>query len=242
MAAITMTRGRLAEAERHWRTQIKVSTVSGSSGRRLFGALQLAYLELRYHSRPARARAIVDSVLALRPLDSMLPGDRRCDELARFYAELGDVAQARALLNAADANNRKIGRLWAVDSLWAQGVIALKEGRVRSAETALRSAADCQRCTICVLPDLARAYEAAGKVPAAIATYETYLASPWLWRYENDAVELGFTLKRLGELYEQRHEKAKAAAAYTKLLQLWSRADGEAARMREDVQRRLRTD
>ena len=56
----------------------------------------------------------------------------------------------------------------------------------------------------CLLPDLARAYEAAGKPGAAVTVYERYLATPWFWRYETDAVELGWAMKRLAELYPQR--------------------------------------
>jgi hypothetical protein len=72
-----------------------------------------------------------------------------------------------------------------------RAVILLAEGDVRGAETPLREAADTNWCHICPLPDLARAYHAAGRPDAALATYEAYLSTPWLWRYENDAIELG---------------------------------------------------
>jgi tetratricopeptide (TPR) repeat protein len=165
--------------------------VSESSSRRLFGALQLAYLELRYRERPAHSLAIVDSVLALQPLDDMLPADRPYDQLARFYAEAGELERARTLLAAADSNNRALDRLWPADRAWVRAVILLAEGDVRGAETPLREAADTNWCHICPLPDLARAYHAAGRPDAALATYEAYLSTPWLWRYENDAIELG---------------------------------------------------
>lgn len=79
----------------------------------------------------------------------------------------------------------------------------------------------------CSLPDLARVYEAAGKRDSALATYERYLTTPWLFRYENDAVELGWTMKRLGELYEEQGDRDKAAANFSKLTRLWERADPE---------------
>jgi len=82
-------------------------------------------------------------------------------------------------------------------------------------------------CTICALPDLARAYEAANKPGAAVTVYERYLATPWFWRYETDAVELGWAIKRLAELYDARGDAAKATAMRGRLLQLWRRADSE---------------
>ena len=57
--------------------------------------------------------------------------------------------------------------------------------------------------------------------------YERYLATPWLWRYEADAAELGWAMKRLAELYDARGETAKASAMRGRLLELWRRADPE---------------
>jgi hypothetical protein len=52
-------------------------------------------------------------------------------------------------------------------------------------------------------------------------------STPWLWRYETDAVELGWAMKRRGELYEEKGETTKAAAAFAGLVKLWGRADPE---------------
>jgi hypothetical protein len=50
-------------------------------------------------------------------------------------------------------------------------------------------------------------------------------STPWLWRCEPDAVELGWTLHRAAELHEQMGERDAARTAYTRLLNLWDRAD-----------------
>jgi serine/threonine protein kinase/tetratricopeptide (TPR) repeat protein len=239
LAGIVMTRGRLAEAERHWRTQLALSAASASWGRRLFGAQQLAYLELRYHNSRDKARVLVDSALARMPLDSILPGDRPYYELARFYAAVGDVPRARALLTSADSNDRALGRDRAPDRDWTRGMIALAAGRTSEAETELRQAAETHLCAMCPLPDLARVYEASGKRDSAIVAYERYRSSPWLWRYETDAVELGWIMKRLGELYEEKGVNAKAATAYSDLLQLWRHADRELEPVTIGVRRQL---
>jgi serine/threonine protein kinase/tetratricopeptide (TPR) repeat protein len=227
LAGIVMTRGRLSESEKDWRTQLLLAAASESWGRYLFGVQQLGYLQLRYHNAPVRARALMDSALAHHPLDQILPGDRPYYELARYYAVLGDIPRARVLLASADSTDRSLGRSRPGERSWTRGVIAFAAGRTNDAETELRQAAETDFCATCSLPDLARVYEAAGQQDSAVAAYERYLATPWLFRYENDALELGWTLKRLGELYDEKGEPDKATAAYSRLSRLWERADPE---------------
>ena len=227
LAGIVMTRGRLSEATRQWRTQLALAAASGSWGRHLFGVQQLGYLQLRYREAPRLARALMDSVLVRHPLDQMLPGDRPYYELARFFAALGDIPRARVLAASDDSADRALGRNRPADRSWTRGVIASAAGRTSEALIELRQAAETEFCAICPLPDLGRTYEAAGEPDSARVTYERYLATPWLFRYEVDAVELGWTLKRLGELYDERGERDKAAAAFSRLARLWERADSD---------------
>jgi len=182
-------------------------------------------IELRYRGHPARARAIMDSALARRPLDSILAGDRPFYELARFYASVGDLARARSLLASAVANERTLGRNRPGERSWTQGVIALAAGNLSEAESDLREASETSYCTMCVLPDLARAYEAEHKTQSALITYERYATTPWLWRYETDASELGLAFERIAELYAQAGDREKASAAYQQMVRLWGRAD-----------------
>jgi DNA-binding SARP family transcriptional activator/tetratricopeptide (TPR) repeat protein/TolB-like protein len=227
LALMATTQGRLAEAERLWRTHQRLSAASGSMGRHLFGVVRRAGIDLRYRNQPARALAMLDSALARTPLDSQLSADRPYDELARFNAIAGRLDRARALAAAADANDRTLDRQQEAERGWTRGVLALAEGRVAEAVERLRAAAEQHLCTICVLPDLARAYEADGKARAATAVYERYVTTPWFWRYESDALELGPALERLATLYEAAGERGKAQGARTRLVQLWRRADAE---------------
>ncbi|PYP76128.1 MAG: hypothetical protein DMD35_19560 [Gemmatimonadetes bacterium] len=227
MALMATAQGRLEEADRLWRTHQRLSAASGSMGRHLFGVLRRAGTELRYRNHPARALAIVDSTLARTPLDSVLPGDRPYDELARLNATAGRLDRARQLVAAAEANDRALERLQIAERSWTRGVIALAEGRASEAEPLLRVAAEQHTCPICALPDLARAYEAEGKGAAATSVYERYVTTPWFWRYETDALELGPALQRLAALYDASGERTKAANARARLVQLWRRADAE---------------
>jgi tetratricopeptide (TPR) repeat protein len=237
LAGIAMTQGRLTEAERYWHSQFLMSTGSESYGRRLFGAMQLGYLELRYNKNAVRARTIVDSVITLKPLGDILPADRPYEALARFYAQAGDVARARALLAAADSNNKALDRLMPHEISWTRGEIALVTGNLHSAEQELHSASTSHWCTICVLPSLARAYDAAGKSDLALATYRQYMSTAWLWRYENDAIEIGHVLRRMGELYQRAGQPDSARRVWGDLVRLWRNAEGSAIAERREVEK-----
>jgi tetratricopeptide (TPR) repeat protein len=227
LALMASAQGRLEDAERLWRTHQRLSAASGSMGRHLFGVVRRAGMELRYRNSPARALAMLDSALTRTPIESLLPADRLHDELARLNAMAGRLDRARQHAAAADADDRTLDRQQVSERLWTRGVIALAEGRPAEAVERLRIAAEQHRCTICVLPDLARAYEADGKGRAATTVYERYVATPWFWRYETDALELGPALERLAALYDAAGERAKAQGARTRLVQLWRRADAE---------------
>lgn len=239
MAGIVMTQGRLEEAERYWRTQLVLAAASESWGRRLYGAQMLGYLRLRFRNDSAGAIAVLDSALRRMPLDSMLPGDRPYGELARFLAAAGDTRRARAMIALAEKGSLEGGTRDA-ERAWTEGVILMAEGRSREAEPRLREAAGTLVCTLCALPDLARSRDANGDAAGAIETYEQYLSTPWLFRYEVDAYELEPALQRLAELYDARGERRRALETRTRLLALWRRADAELQPVLADVRTRSR--
>jgi len=239
LANIVMTQGRLGEAEQSFRRIMALGGRGASSKRGLAAALRIAYLDLRYRHAPATAIAILNTALVRFPLEKMDEGERPYDEIARLYANAGQPERARELL--VQAPRTRMGRQPGAeaDRRWTAGAIAMAESRAWEGEIEIHGAAEAHPCPICALPDLARAYEVAGKPDLAIDTYERYVHAPWQRRPETDGLELGFALKRLGELYQQRNDRAKAAAQYTALLQLWRRADAELEPLIADVRRRL---
>jgi DNA-binding SARP family transcriptional activator/tetratricopeptide (TPR) repeat protein len=238
LAGIVMTQGRLDEAERHWRTQQVLAAASGSWSRRLYGAQMLGRIRLHFHNDTAGAIAAVDSALERMPLDSILPGDRPYPELARFYAAAGDTRRARDFMAQA-RGSRPAGPLLDTELAWTEGTILLAEGQPAQAEPLLRRASSAHWCTLCGLAELARALDAQGNRAAAIEAWERYLTTPWFFRYELDAFELGPALMRLVELYEASGDTERAQAARTRLLSLWRRADAELQPMLADVRTRV---
>jgi len=126
--------------------------------------LQRGYLVLRYRNDTARAVALVDSVLQVTPLDSLLPADRRYDEVARFYLAVGLRERVAPLLAAAEANDSALHRTLLAERLWTRGSLDLSEGRIKEALPALHQASEKHFCTNCVLPELGRAYQRAGRL------------------------------------------------------------------------------
>lgn len=239
LASIRMAQGRLGEAERDLRRVVASGTRRGAAGRALNAAVRLAYVELRYRRSPAAAVRTMSSALSRFPLSRIPESERPYDEVARLFADAGQPARALELI--AESMRTRTGRSRASDPnrRWTLGVIATAEGRAWEGEIEINTAAQTHPCPICALPDLARAYEVAGKPDQAIATYERYLSTPWQRRYDTDAVELGFAMERLGALYQQQRSTAKAAALYGNLLQLWRSADPELGPLVADVRQRL---
>jgi tetratricopeptide (TPR) repeat protein len=239
LANIRMTRGRIGEAERDLRRVVASGTRRGSASRALNAAVRLAYVELRYRRSPAAALRTMNAALARYPLARVPESERPYDEIARLFADAGQPTRALELI--AESARTRTGRARTSDAnrRWTLGVIATAEGRAWEGEIEINSAAQTHPCPICVLPDLARAYEVAGKPDLAIATYDRYLNTPWQRRYETDAIELGFAMERLGALHQQQRSGARAATLYGSLLQLWRGADPELEPLVADVRQRL---
>lgn len=239
LAGIVMTEGRLGEAERYSKKVMAMSGGLESPGRYMSSALRVASIDLRYRHDSAAAIRTVERALARYALDSIAEGDRPYDALARFFAAAGQPAKARKLI--ARSERTRLDRLRGMRPArhWSRGVIALAERRVGEAEPELRLAAARLECPICALPDLARSAEAAGHPDSAIAVYERYLATPWEWRFETDDTELGWSMKRLGELYETRGAARKAADTYARAVRLWGHADGVLQSVVADLRQRI---
>ena len=106
-----------------------------------------------------------------------------------------------------------------------RGIAALADGRAREAVPELLKADEADPCTVCTLPWLAEAYAQSGDTASAISTYERYLSTPWVWRFETDAPHLAWRLRQLGDLYARTGQQVKADAQVARLRQLWRKAD-----------------
>jgi len=96
-------------------------------------------------------------------------------------------------------------------------------------------------CAPCYYASLGRAFDLADQPDSAIASFERFLSTPFWFRYQplGDPANLAGTYKRLGELYEAKGDKQKAAANYSKFVELWKSADPELQPKVAEVKRKL---
>lgn len=186
--------------------------------------------ELRLTGDTARARralAQIDSA----GVDSIVNFSRPA--LIAAYAEVGMLTEARRLMEQWRRVQGPNDPRFRADSPYAVGAIALAEGKLESAATAFlawnRSAhLDAGHWYNRGLVEAGMALDRAGKADSALALYEKALSMPSIsggtyyetaWYPE--------VVRRLGELYEARGDRAKAIERYTTLTDLWKHADPE---------------
>jgi tetratricopeptide (TPR) repeat protein len=239
LAAVAATLGRLGEADDHLRQAAEDAATQGIGEQELQAELARAGIDLWFRGRRDRALQHIDRALTKRPLASFDAADRPYLILAILLAEAGRPDRARTLVAEFERQAPLGERRLADPSRHAVlGSIALAERRPHEAISEFRQS-DVGDCTICALPNLGRAYEAAGDADSAIAAYQRYATAPYLHRLEPDAVWLGHTYLRLGELYEEKGERARAADYYGKLVRLLGHADPELRGKVSEAKRRL---
>lgn len=199
----------------------------------------VAIHDAEVRGRPQEAIARLEAAIAQFPLDGLEPFDRPYTELAEAYARAGRPNRARAWLEQFGREVPEEFRpLAEIDYEHASGYVALSGGRFEEAVQAFRRA-DKGGCPVCVLPGLARAYDALGNTDSLLAVLERYVTMPDDDRLFADPLELPGVYLRLGEVYEARDERERAIDYYSRLLDLWQDADPDLQAVVSDVRRRI---
>ena len=189
----------------------------------------------------SRAIRSLDSLVAAGSLDSLPPSaDLPVRVLTWTYARAGRAEKARLAL-ARWEKTRKIVTS-AGDSLarhGMQGEIALADRRYADASREFGAALSAGDCWTCWMPRLAAAYDLAGNADSAIAVFERYVSYPGMGRPIDDGLFLAGSHKRLGELYEAKGDRQRAASHYTTFVELWKKADPELQPQVNEVRKRL---
>ena len=224
--------GKVAAADRYLAELDRVQVAS--SGVPQFSAVNGAALDVIFRGDSARASHELDSVLASPAWNSAAPANRPYLMVASLYAMAGRARQAQKLLDTARV---AVPSMKAPDArapiAEVEGDIALAEGRTQDAVRLYREGAVGPdgaplECAACLDYELGHAFDRAGMPDSAIGYYERYLAVPTIQRLNGVApVFLPLVQRRLGELYDGRHENQKALEHYTAFVDLWRNADPE---------------
>ncbi|MBC7788330.1 MAG: protein kinase [Anaerolineae bacterium] len=249
LARLSAIRGRLRDAEQHYADAASANEARKNTRDYLVGTANEVLITgvLRGKLEPAIAR--VEGALLRYPLAQIEPLNRPYPQLAYFFAVAGRPDRARSLLAERDAAtpDEPRDRIYPFRVFLPRAAIAIAERRSADALSEVERAAT-GPCELCLLPLRGRAYELGGNMDSAIIAYERYLSVPNLDRAiipisgtmeVSDALHLAATLRRLGELYEERGNRERAAHYYGRFVELWKDADPELQVQVADVKRRL---
>ncbi|MGH7518793.1 MAG: protein kinase domain-containing protein [Gemmatimonadales bacterium] len=241
LAAIAETEGRLDDAGRHLRDYMAASEVRGLPRDYVDGAAQLARIEIQYRNRPAQALGLIEDALRRHPIESVEAGDRPYLEVAEVYALAGRLGEARRMLRdyhaavpvAVRRGEDLRGRVY--------GRVAEAEGRLTEAAAAYGDLyAQFGMCGSCGLSELARVQDRLGQADSARVLYERMVTTPTIiGHFVASPSALAASYKRLGELYESKGDRTKAADYYGKFVDLWKDADPELQPGVKEVRTRL---
>ena len=245
-ATFAMIHGRLAEGHRLYDESTAMQHEAGlSTNPPLTDSIAFTMLDWWLRGQRDRALKRLDAVTAALPLASLPELDRPYGDLGVAYAALGRTDRARAVLaqiaQIADTVTRRNRQ---PDAHRIQAEIALTENRARDAVTEFRKADSLPDGPVnedpsAVLYNTGRAFDRANMPDSAIAMFEQYLHCQTIDRPANDIVNLPLVQRRLGELYEAKGDRTRAAAHYAAFVDLWKNADPDLQPQVADVRKRL---
>ncbi len=220
-------RGKVASARLHWKDAFRLTEKRGLEGTYLERTARRALTERLLLDDPAAGRRLLDDAMARFPLAKLAPTDRPYGFLAMAYAAAGEPATASALVQeydrTADADHGSEAERWVHG---ARGVIALDASRTDEAIGEFRKYDDGLACATCAWPWLALAYDRAGNKDSVRVIYERFVNLPSADVWYDDA-HLAQAYLRLGQLYEERSDVAKAVDYYGRLTKMLHDADPE---------------
>ena len=246
LSVMAWGRGRLAEGTRLAAEAWAMDRQNGSPPPPLVPEFDSAAIDVWFLDQPARATRLLDAALMRTPLRTIPDVERNDYQIATAYALAGHPDRARALLAqyATEVQDSSLQRVTQPDRHNALAEVALAERRPLDAIAEFRQGdqlpdGPATECSDCLSVNLGRAFDAANMPDSVIANYERYIATPNFGRPFRDAFYLAGVQKRLGELYEAKGNRAKAAEHYLAFVDLWKNADPELQPAVTTVRQRL---
>jgi eukaryotic-like serine/threonine-protein kinase len=235
LAVLDVMGGRPARALIHHREMTGLLQQAGAVAGALMVRSRFSLIRIEDWGEPAdRVVAELDEFLAQHELDAMPPGERPYAAVAVAFAAAGQNVRAREVR---DRFQREVVapaglRSDEIELQVLDGQLLVYEGRAAEGVRLLRGARERMRCSRCLVPKIAWAFEAAAMPDSALAYYDLYLATPLApgpvdvrWRTR--------AMLRAAELHEAAGDVERARLYYGRVLELW--ADSEPS-MRPRVQ------
>jgi eukaryotic-like serine/threonine-protein kinase len=243
LANLALLRGHAADYERFLKMALAMNAARHAPVPWLEDSVLFAYRDVWMSATSTRGLARLDAALSRQPLDTSVNAYTHY-LAAMTYAMSGRTDRARQVLAryevgaALDTVQR---RLADPERHFALGEIALAEKRWREAIAEFRRAGSTSLglpngvCRMCIYGWLGRAFDRANMPDSAVVFYELYQNTPYFMRgdgtktgdAQGDAYWSPMISRRLGELYESKGDRVKAADNYARFVDLWSTADPE---------------
>jgi len=174
------------------------------------------------------------------PLSSFPPLERPYVPLAQAYALAGRPDLARTMLAEFERIAPTLPYRAATEGRHSiNSIIALAERRYLDAahESEATNVGVCGTCSSAIT---GLSYDLAQQPDSAIAAFTKYVQSTSLnGRFTTDGFFLAGSYKRLGELWEAKGDRSKAATYYAKFIELWKDADPDLQPKVAEVRKRL---
>ncbi|HEY4320381.1 MAG TPA: protein kinase [Gemmatimonadales bacterium] len=226
-------RGQLHEADRRLQELLNARVrVRGDSGNPYYLAYGMAARAALLRGDSARALAVIDSAIRVRPVASTPAATDQSLWLALGYVDAGAPARARELMRLHEGRVDSLQRMH--DFSWMmqlRGLIAMEEGHSDSAVTYFRQSdndADglpSHSCLNCAPMMLGQAFDRARQPDSARKYLTLYVDG--IGTSGIDALYLAPALLRTAQLYRDAGDTKQAADYYTRFIDLWKNADAD---------------
>jgi tetratricopeptide (TPR) repeat protein/tRNA A-37 threonylcarbamoyl transferase component Bud32 len=240
LIGLALLHGRLADAEHERQANIALQEQRGLPGAALSIEANRARQAVFFERDSAAALRILQAALVKYPLKSMPALDRPYGHIATVYAVAGQAGEAKRVLSEYESAVPEGMRRGDPEWYAARGWVALAEGRPKDAVVEFREIGPKGGRAEWGHWETGVAFDRANLPDSALAEY----------RIAADSVGSGFkllvapwveapSLRRLGEIYEAKGEKAKAIESYARFVDLWKDADPKLQPSVREVKERM---
>jgi eukaryotic-like serine/threonine-protein kinase len=239
LGQLAARQGRLVEADREWANAVQLGHREGLRDWVINLSTARGLMLARMQNNTRAGVRLVEDIARKVAIDSLSPSDRHHLDFAVFYASVGNPARARSLLEEYTRVTPAEGASPEAPFFHvAKGHLALAERNASEAIAEFR-AGDDGFCQLCAVPGLAQAYDLAEESDSTIAVYERYRAYMSTERINWDWYVMPTLEIRLGELYEAKGDRDRAAEHYGNFVALWNDADPVLQPRVAEIKRRL---
>jgi tetratricopeptide (TPR) repeat protein len=239
LAYTAAARGQAREADRLARASLAAGAERNASAALLRESIEWAVVRYSNTGDRAVSDRLVSEALRATPIEGLPVASRPYEELIDYHVTTGDIQQAERWLQAMELSGQlDLGRDYQGAADRSRGAVAVARGNAQRGLADYRRGAEASICLDCGWAGLAAVFDAIGEPDSALHYWKKFtdfrpFRPDVIGRYQ------AVSLRRVGELYEQRGDVENALAYYNRFVELWSDPDPELRPIVEDVRERM---